>query len=435
MKKYLLVLLLVVFIIPSVAFASWWNPFSWNWFGMFSRNNNIPQTEQTDNTTIQTSQDNSVQPTQTQPTAQGTVFSNQYLSINILPGWVAKQPSSVPQSVNITKGNYILYINPLFGHASGIEGGRFGEVAGGMPSVDAVVTNQAMADGYTCALMPYEQLKITDKLSLGSLYTGISQGTDEAKECNFPSDGKSAWFGAYSSGSASDVFGRTTSPDAFNEYAITVAYNTNDVNKLPKADSKEVGSTLYDISVMLDSLKLKTITTPASATLKTYTDNSNGFSFQYPEDYKIGKDVGGGYIPVQTYFTSGGNTIITADMPNTYPKNTDFSDAFFSVAVNNQLSAQDCEKNYDYATSGKTLTNAKVINGITFYAGDASGVAMGHQMSDSFYNTYYNGTCYELIEGLRTAGMGMIDSITQGVDGGDVFNKLDNILNTFKFTK
>jgi S1-C subfamily serine protease len=29
MKKYLLVLLLVIFIIPSIASASWWNPFSW----------------------------------------------------------------------------------------------------------------------------------------------------------------------------------------------------------------------------------------------------------------------------------------------------------------------------------------------------------------------------------------------------------------------
>lgn len=33
MKKYLSVLFLIAFIIPSVAFASWWNPFSWfnNW--------------------------------------------------------------------------------------------------------------------------------------------------------------------------------------------------------------------------------------------------------------------------------------------------------------------------------------------------------------------------------------------------------------------
>lgn len=31
MKKYFLALLLIVFIAPSVAFASWWNPFIWNW--------------------------------------------------------------------------------------------------------------------------------------------------------------------------------------------------------------------------------------------------------------------------------------------------------------------------------------------------------------------------------------------------------------------
>jgi len=30
MKKYLTVLFLVAFIVPSVAFASWWNPFSWS---------------------------------------------------------------------------------------------------------------------------------------------------------------------------------------------------------------------------------------------------------------------------------------------------------------------------------------------------------------------------------------------------------------------
>jgi len=29
MKKYFLVILLIIFIVPSIAFASWWNPFSW----------------------------------------------------------------------------------------------------------------------------------------------------------------------------------------------------------------------------------------------------------------------------------------------------------------------------------------------------------------------------------------------------------------------
>ena len=32
MKKYILVLFLIMFIVPSVAMASWWNPFSWKVF-------------------------------------------------------------------------------------------------------------------------------------------------------------------------------------------------------------------------------------------------------------------------------------------------------------------------------------------------------------------------------------------------------------------
>ncbi|MCX6722678.1 MAG: hypothetical protein NT094_01245 [Candidatus Staskawiczbacteria bacterium] len=36
MKKYLLTLLLILFIIPSVALASWWNPFSWKIFNRSS---------------------------------------------------------------------------------------------------------------------------------------------------------------------------------------------------------------------------------------------------------------------------------------------------------------------------------------------------------------------------------------------------------------
>jgi len=35
MKKYLLILLLAIFIIPSIAFASWWNPLSWSIWNIF----------------------------------------------------------------------------------------------------------------------------------------------------------------------------------------------------------------------------------------------------------------------------------------------------------------------------------------------------------------------------------------------------------------
>jgi hypothetical protein len=36
MKKYLLTLLVITFVVPSIAFASCWNPFSWNWKALFT---------------------------------------------------------------------------------------------------------------------------------------------------------------------------------------------------------------------------------------------------------------------------------------------------------------------------------------------------------------------------------------------------------------
>jgi hypothetical protein len=45
MKKYIIVLFLVAFIVPSVALASWWNPFSWfnNW--NFHKTETVSQTQ------------------------------------------------------------------------------------------------------------------------------------------------------------------------------------------------------------------------------------------------------------------------------------------------------------------------------------------------------------------------------------------------------
>lgn len=41
MKKYLSILVLTVFIIPSVAFASWWNPFTWKIWNIFNRSSGV----------------------------------------------------------------------------------------------------------------------------------------------------------------------------------------------------------------------------------------------------------------------------------------------------------------------------------------------------------------------------------------------------------
>ncbi len=42
MKKYILALLSITFIVPSIAFASWWNPFSWK---IFQKREVVPQAQ------------------------------------------------------------------------------------------------------------------------------------------------------------------------------------------------------------------------------------------------------------------------------------------------------------------------------------------------------------------------------------------------------
>lgn len=200
-----------------------------------------------------------------------------------------------------------------------------------------------------------------------------------------------------------------------------------------------------DFLKFLGTLKFtNAVTQDTVLTLKTYTDSVNGFSFQYPNNYKIRKNDNnsGGYIPVINYFITGGDTIVTANMPDIYPKNTDFDGAFFSIATNDRLNAQDCKKAIndsvtdDSINSSKILTDTKVINGVTFYIGSDSQVLNGNSAVDRYYNTYFQGTCYELTEGIRTFFLNEDgDMKTQLIDTPTVLNSLDNVLNTFKFTK
>jgi hypothetical protein len=50
----------------------------------------------------------------------GRRFDNQYMTMTILSGWTVRP--SVDQKLNLTQGKYILIINPIFTHASGVEG-------------------------------------------------------------------------------------------------------------------------------------------------------------------------------------------------------------------------------------------------------------------------------------------------------------------------
>lgn len=170
-------------------------------------------------------------------------IDNQYLTMTILSGWTVGP--SVDQKLNLVKGKYLLTINPIFTHASPVEGGRFSEIVEGMPSLEAVTRNvDQPAIGDECAQS--DVTKVTKSISLGNLYTDSSKARGV---CVFPSSGASVWFGSYFSGDGPE-----------SEYTITVSYNTDnteEVDSLPKKGSPELTQVFAEVAAMLKTLQLK----------------------------------------------------------------------------------------------------------------------------------------------------------------------------------
>ena len=172
----------------------------------------------------------------------GRRFENQYLTIAIRPGWAVE--NSADQKLNLTHGKYRLSINPMFIHASGVTCGRFPEITGGMPSVDAVMGNVGQpAGGFECSAASSEALVVNKTMSLGNLYTDSSKSKNG---CTFPADGRPVWFGSLFCDQGSE-----------SEYTITLAYGTADVNSLPSEHSPELEQVFRDVAAMLRTLDLK----------------------------------------------------------------------------------------------------------------------------------------------------------------------------------
>src|ERR1700716_3195123 len=96
------------------------------------------------------------------------IFESPYLSITIVPGWTATP--SADQRVRVTHGRYVLSINPIFTHASGVICGRFPELAGGMPSVEAVMANvDQPAGGFECSQSSSKPAIINREIALSNL--------------------------------------------------------------------------------------------------------------------------------------------------------------------------------------------------------------------------------------------------------------------------
>jgi hypothetical protein len=177
------------------------------------------------------------------------------------------------------------------------------------------------------------------------------------------------------------------------------------------------------------------------AAIVTYSDPKTGISFRYPRKYelasgdKVQPEIDGlGPVPMN-FVQPGGSGVATVAVPSTTYPGTDFTTAFFDVNVNRSLSEQECSQFAIVDTrnpDGEPMDAEKLQVGSTYmektsnFAGDAM-----KQGETQYYHRYENGSCYEFVLGLGTAGYGTDEQI-EAVNHDDVFAKLEKILDSVK---
>ena len=201
--------------------------------------------------------------------AQNKTFENQYLKISLVQGWTAKAVSNTHGAINITKGKYILFITTQTSQASGVEGGRFSEISMGAKSADAVNIAPPAPE---CGMA--KETKINPKIVRSDLFVSSKE---KHEYCRTPTNGKNVWYFSYvfysDSGGYFNYYRiqKNTSllladlkeikSEDFGEgdtgWVITMAYNSKDINSFPPKDSPGLKSALDQMSLMVNSLKIK----------------------------------------------------------------------------------------------------------------------------------------------------------------------------------
>lgn len=173
---------------------------------------------------------------------------------------------------------------------------------------------------------------------------------------------------------------------------------------------------------------------------KTYIKNDFNFSFKYPNEFILTDAAFRNEIYLYDYLGRFGQEIgMLALSKSAYPKNTDLTRADILIAVNRDVSGgeyffQAVDKNQgvppleiESLSPGKTV----VIKGITWGMAEKNGAAAGTHSRTRIYHTFQNGIWYEVQLNLWTASDGSITPVNEN----DIWDKLESILPTFKFTK
>lgn len=150
-----------------------------------------------------------------------------------------------------------------------------------------------------------------------------------------------------------------------------------------------------------------------------YTNPQYVFQFNYGKNNVL--DTSGNQ---SNFFKNPATSIVSASVPRSEFPKTNFGSAIFTVAVQTKSQEASC------LVAPKT----QEINGTIFHVSEQDGAAAGTRYKTKVYRVFRNQHCFELSE---TIGIANIDNFEPGavteVDENNIWDRLDQMLKTFKF--
>ncbi|HWA64630.1 MAG TPA: hypothetical protein VG866_02180 [Candidatus Paceibacterota bacterium] len=169
--------------------------------------------------------------------------------------------------------------------------------------------------------------------------------------------------------------------------------------------------------------------TPAPTGPATYRSTQYGIQFQYDSRFLLNN-----YQNLGTYFSSNGVQVANiAIPPELYPK-TNFGLATANIAVRANSDGTQCLTYVTGADQTAVMNRTETHGGNVFSTATLTEGAAGTAYQTRIYRLWHNQTCYEISLNFGVANIGNYPagSVSE-VNQADVWNRLTQIVDTFKF--
>ena len=183
-----------------------------------------------------------------------------------------------------------------------------------------------------------------------------------------------------------------------------------------------------------------TIVTPKSNTIdgwQNQTDQKNGYSIKYPNDFMFTNDVNTLNSDKVNFMACLNSPMIGCVFYSGAEYNkTNLDGAGIIINIHNALNTEEKCYNFSNSTSEAQTQVANVnINGVAFKSATGGGGAAGHFDKLQIYRNFNNGTCYEISQVFIESNINNFPAGTiKQFNENEVWQKLQEVAHTFEFT-